>query len=262
MDKTSNQKAWLFVAPVVVLVAFNALIPLMTVVNYSVQETFGDKRLPKRATKLGALHQADLGGDDAAWGYGVAGDNNFDPLELYGTFGDDAEGRKAMRDAEIANGRLAMVAIAFAAFFEAVSGAPVTTIFHRHGDCGTASASHAACVLPIAPPRVSTRKISASVPHLRALNAWRVTLSSSASGQHSCIAASAGASSPRGSAASFLLVRERRLSLSDLVVACSSAASAAAAPLASSDHATSVPADASSARMRGSRICVSWSSFA
>ncbi len=40
--KTSNRKAWLFVLPVVVLVAFNALIPLMTVVNYSVQETFGD----------------------------------------------------------------------------------------------------------------------------------------------------------------------------------------------------------------------------
>lgn len=30
------------VLPVVVLVAFNAVIPLMTVVNYSVQETFGD----------------------------------------------------------------------------------------------------------------------------------------------------------------------------------------------------------------------------
>jgi glycerol transport system permease protein len=40
--KTENQKAWLFVLPVVVLVAFNAIIPLMTVVNYSVQETFGD----------------------------------------------------------------------------------------------------------------------------------------------------------------------------------------------------------------------------
>ena len=40
--KTSNPKAWLFVLPVVLLVAFNALIPLMTVVNYSVQETFGD----------------------------------------------------------------------------------------------------------------------------------------------------------------------------------------------------------------------------
>ena len=41
-SKTENQKAWLFVLPVVLLVAFNALIPLMTVVNYSVQETFGD----------------------------------------------------------------------------------------------------------------------------------------------------------------------------------------------------------------------------
>jgi glycerol transport system permease protein len=41
-NKTANPKAWFFVLPVVVLVAFNALIPLMTVVNYSVQETFGD----------------------------------------------------------------------------------------------------------------------------------------------------------------------------------------------------------------------------
>ena len=32
------------------------------------------------------------------------------------------------RTARLANGRLAMVAIAFAAFFEAVSGAPVTTL--------------------------------------------------------------------------------------------------------------------------------------
>jgi len=42
MSKTTNQKAWILVVPVVVLVAFNALIPLMTVVNYSVQETFGN----------------------------------------------------------------------------------------------------------------------------------------------------------------------------------------------------------------------------
>ena len=40
--KTVNQKAWWLVVPVVVLVAFNAVIPLMTVVNYSVQETFGE----------------------------------------------------------------------------------------------------------------------------------------------------------------------------------------------------------------------------
>ncbi len=40
--KTQYQRAWFFVIPVVVLVAFNALVPLMTVVNYSVQETFGN----------------------------------------------------------------------------------------------------------------------------------------------------------------------------------------------------------------------------
>jgi glycerol transport system permease protein len=42
--KTENQRAWFFVIPVVALVAFNALVPLMTVVNYSVQETFGNNQ--------------------------------------------------------------------------------------------------------------------------------------------------------------------------------------------------------------------------
>ena len=42
MRKTLNQKAWFFVLPVFILVAFNAAIPLMTVINYSFQETFGD----------------------------------------------------------------------------------------------------------------------------------------------------------------------------------------------------------------------------
>ena len=41
MEKTTNQKAWFLVLPVLVLVAFSAVIPLMTVVNYSVQDTFG-----------------------------------------------------------------------------------------------------------------------------------------------------------------------------------------------------------------------------
>jgi len=40
--KTVNHKAWWLVLPVVILVAFNAVIPLMAVVNYSVQETFGN----------------------------------------------------------------------------------------------------------------------------------------------------------------------------------------------------------------------------
>jgi glycerol transport system permease protein len=40
MTKTWNNKAWFFVLPVFLMVLFNALIPLMTVVNYSVQESF------------------------------------------------------------------------------------------------------------------------------------------------------------------------------------------------------------------------------
>ncbi|WP_349371969.1 sugar ABC transporter permease [Salinarimonas sp.] len=42
MDKTVNQRAWFLVLPVLVLVAFSAVIPLMTVVNYSFQDTFGN----------------------------------------------------------------------------------------------------------------------------------------------------------------------------------------------------------------------------
>lgn len=42
MRKTVNQKAWFLVLPVLLLVAFSAVIPLMTVVNYSVQDTFGN----------------------------------------------------------------------------------------------------------------------------------------------------------------------------------------------------------------------------
>ena len=42
MNKTVNQKAWFLVLPVFLLVAFSAVIPLMTVVNYSVQDTFGN----------------------------------------------------------------------------------------------------------------------------------------------------------------------------------------------------------------------------
>ena len=40
--KQVNQKAWFMVLPVFLIVAFSAVIPLMTVVNYSVQDTFGN----------------------------------------------------------------------------------------------------------------------------------------------------------------------------------------------------------------------------
>jgi glycerol transport system permease protein len=44
MIKTFDNRAWFFVLPVFVLVAFNAVLPLMTVVNYSFQDTFGNNQ--------------------------------------------------------------------------------------------------------------------------------------------------------------------------------------------------------------------------
>ncbi|MDX1634622.1 MAG: sugar ABC transporter permease [Marinobacter sp.] len=41
MNKIADNRAWWLVLPVFILVAFSALIPLMTVVNYSVQDIFG-----------------------------------------------------------------------------------------------------------------------------------------------------------------------------------------------------------------------------
>ena len=41
MNKWEDNRAWFLVLPVFVIVAFSAIIPLMTVVNYSVQDIFG-----------------------------------------------------------------------------------------------------------------------------------------------------------------------------------------------------------------------------
>ena len=42
MEKTRNHRAWFLVLPVLVVVAFSAVIPLMTVVNYAFNDTFGN----------------------------------------------------------------------------------------------------------------------------------------------------------------------------------------------------------------------------
>jgi glycerol transport system permease protein len=42
--KPVNQRAWWLILPVVICVAFSAVLPLMTVVNYSVQDIFGPER--------------------------------------------------------------------------------------------------------------------------------------------------------------------------------------------------------------------------
>ncbi len=72
MDKTINNKAWFLVLPVFLIVAFSAILPLMTVVNYSVQDTFGNnqffwngvgwfKELLDPSTDLGERFLASLG---------------------------------------------------------------------------------------------------------------------------------------------------------------------------------------------------------
>ena len=42
--KPVNQRAWLLILPVVLCVAFSAIVPLMTVVNYSVQDLISPER--------------------------------------------------------------------------------------------------------------------------------------------------------------------------------------------------------------------------
>ena len=86
MNKIVNQKAWFFVLPVFVMVAFNALIPLMTVVNFSVQETFGNnvfswsgvhlvragaafRALPCRPAAPDRVHRPDAADRGAAWAW-------------------------------------------------------------------------------------------------------------------------------------------------------------------------------------------------
>jgi len=60
MNKTENNKAWFLVLPVFVIVAFSAIIPLMTIVNYSVQDIFG----PDQRVFVGTEWFRDVLGDD------------------------------------------------------------------------------------------------------------------------------------------------------------------------------------------------------
>lgn len=60
MNKVPNNRAWWLVLPVFILVAFSALIPLMTVVNYSVQDIFG----PGNAYYVGTEWFKEILGDD------------------------------------------------------------------------------------------------------------------------------------------------------------------------------------------------------
>lgn len=81
-------------------------------------------------TKLGKIHAEDMAN---VWQYGVPGDYNFDPLNLYNLLGDSADARKAMREAEVAHGRGAMMGITYFAAWEALTGHPIvenSVFFH------------------------------------------------------------------------------------------------------------------------------------
>ena len=73
-------------------------------------------------TPIGRKHMHDM---SKIWGEGVAGDYNFDPLNFYSLLGDDADGRKALRQLEITQGRYAMLGITAFAVWEAISGQPI-----------------------------------------------------------------------------------------------------------------------------------------
>jgi glycerol transport system permease protein len=65
--KVENNRAWLLVLPVLLLVAFSAIIPLMTVVNYSVQDIFGPNERYWVGTEWFAQVLADNRLHEALW---------------------------------------------------------------------------------------------------------------------------------------------------------------------------------------------------
>ena len=73
-------------------------------------------------TKLGKIHHDDM---SEVWKYGVAGDYDFDPLNLYESIGNNAYARKGLREVEISHGRSAMLGITAFAFWEALTGHPI-----------------------------------------------------------------------------------------------------------------------------------------
>lgn len=81
-------------------------------------------------TPMGKQHQKDM---SAVWAYGVAGDYNFDPLNLYSSCGNDWKGRKGLREVEVSHGRMAMLGITYFSAWEALTGHPIVEnnmLFH------------------------------------------------------------------------------------------------------------------------------------
>ncbi|QXL83664.1 carbohydrate ABC transporter permease [Comamonas sp. NLF-1-9] len=66
-EKPVNQKAWWLVLPVIVCVAFSAIVPFMTVVNYSVQDIISPDRRVFVGTEWFANVMRDADLHDALW---------------------------------------------------------------------------------------------------------------------------------------------------------------------------------------------------
>ncbi len=74
------------------------------------------------------MHKKDLEGLGEEWPWGVAGDEDFDPLGLYGLLGNDAVGRFTMRELELNHGRVAMLAVLAYVMLESVTHVPVVQL--------------------------------------------------------------------------------------------------------------------------------------
>jgi len=105
-------------------------LPLMAVAGFfafvGVRELQTLNRL-KCNTLYGHVHSADHEAIQDEWPWGVAGDDDFDPLGLYGLVGNDAVGRHVMREMELNHGRVAMLAVLAYVVIEAVTGIPVVS---------------------------------------------------------------------------------------------------------------------------------------
>jgi len=73
-------------------------------------------------SKLGDIHAKDV---SEVWKWGVAGDYDFDPAGFYSSLGDDAAGRKGLRELEVTQGRYAMLGITYFAAWEYLTGHPI-----------------------------------------------------------------------------------------------------------------------------------------
>jgi len=82
----------------------------------------------KCQTLYGNVHKKDLEGLGQAWPWGVAGDEDFDPLGLYGLLGNDAVGRFTMRELELNHGRVAMLGVLGYVVVESVTHVPVVQL--------------------------------------------------------------------------------------------------------------------------------------